>query len=104
MNFGVTADDGAEFADIKEVPNIGESRACQYVIQMKNLSKKQTIGVKVLREEVPMIHKVARRLGYKNLHQWLETIFRREYTKALSEIVGADNGASNATQQTVNRA
>jgi len=51
--------------------------------------KKVTIAVKVLREELPTIHKVARRLGYKNLHQWLETMFRREYTKALSEIVGS---------------
>ena len=66
---------------------------------MKKPSKKCTIAVKVLREELPTIHAVAKRLGYKNLHSWLETIFRREYTKALAEIVGA--GEQNESQAAV---
>ena len=50
-------------------------------------SKKVTIGAKVLREELPAMKQVAVRLGYKNLSQWLETMLRREYTKAVSELL-----------------
>jgi len=52
------------------------------------LTDKVTIGVKVLREERAMAQGIAQELGYKNLHSWLEVIFRREYSAALAKMLG----------------
>ena len=58
---------------------------------MPKLAKDATIGIKVRREELPTIHKLAKRLGYKNLHKWVQAMFYREYTKALADIVGGES-------------
>ncbi len=35
-----------------------------------------------------MAQGIAQELGYKNLHSWLEVIFRREYSAALAKMLG----------------
>ena len=62
----------------------------------KKPTDKVTLGVKVLREERRMAQGSAQELGYKSIHSWLETIFRREYTAALNKMLSEREHKQNA--------
>jgi hypothetical protein len=54
---------------------------------MKKQTKEIALAFKIPREEKPLWEKVALFRGYKNLHQFLKSVTRLEFNKALGEIV-----------------